>query len=59
MRSPPLRWAAGDRGVWRGLLCEIEYVADDGILISYRARIDGRVRCAIVSAREIELRPMS
>jgi hypothetical protein len=52
MRTP-LRWAFGDRAVWRGSPCEVEYVADDGVLISYR--LEGVLRFAIVAPGELDL----
>ncbi len=54
MSRLPLRWAFGDRGVWQGLPCEVEYVAEDGILISYR-RPGERLQFAIVAPGDIEL----
>ncbi len=58
MSRLPLRWAFGDRCVWEGLLAEIEYVAEDGILISYR-RPGEALKFAIVSSSELELRKPS
>ena len=54
MSRIPLRWHPQDRAVWRGLSCTIEYVAEDGVLISYR-RPDGTLRCAIVAHADLEL----
>ena len=31
----PIRYAAGDRVMWQGQSCTVEYVADDALLISY------------------------
>lgn len=52
-----LRWAFGDRGIWQGLPCKIEYVAEDGILISYRREPASELRFAIVAPCDLELLP--
>ncbi len=57
----PLHWTFGDRATWRRspletMPCEVEYVADDGILISYRRREEGKLRFAIVAPRDLDLR---
>ncbi len=54
MSRIPLRWASQDRGTWRGLPCVVEYVAEDGVLISYR-RPGEPLQFAIVLLLDLEL----
>jgi len=53
-RHVPLQWVSEDRGVWKGRPCTIEYVAEDGMLISYRSPITGRLVFAIVAKDDVE-----
>ena len=54
MSRIPLRWHSQDRALWRDAPCVVEYVAEDGVLISYR-RPGEQLRFAIVDPRELEL----
>ena len=55
MNSIPLRWAFGDRALWHGTPCEVEYVAEDAILISYRHPLMNDLRFAIVAPGDLGL----
>lgn len=58
MPSIPLRWAAGDRAKWRGLVVLVHYVAEDGALIEYRPAhlpTAARSRFAIVALSDLSL----
>jgi hypothetical protein len=51
-----LRWLAGDRARWRDMDATVEYVAEDGALISYVREPGGKLRFAIVSLADLDLR---
>ncbi len=57
-REYPLRWAYGDRALWRGRCVIVEYVADDAALVTMQQLELGvpRWRCAIAPIYELDLR---
>ncbi len=60
-REYPLRWAYGDRAVWRDRCVVLEYVAADAALVTFSQSELGvsRWRCAIAPLHELELRAPS
>ncbi len=60
-REYPLRWAYGDRAVWRGRCVVLEYVAADAALVTMQQAELGesRWRCAIAPLHELEMRAPS
>ncbi len=63
MARLPLRWAFGDRAMWRGRCVTLEYVAEDAALVTFAQfellDVTPRTRCAIAPIGELEMRAPS